>query len=165
MFSLKSFIRLKHRRLEYVATQKVVWNLVVRRLIRSLRPRDAFVDGLAAGKSFFCAVPVSDGGFAHPPAEQYDAAFDFAGKIEQADVEILHLYADGVDFSDGVFGTLLGLGALRLAAGDGNHIDASAAVQKNAVIERLHLGFNFFHDFLAADGGTQKRFEDGKKRQ
>lgn len=137
------------------------WEL---RLVRSLRADDAFIDGLAAGEAFVGAVPVGDGVFSRPPAEQDDAAFDFAGKIEQADVDIFDLDADGIDFGESVFGALLGLGALGLAAGDGYYIDVSAAVEEDAVIERLHLGFNVFHDLLAADGGAQERFEHGKKR-
>ena len=107
---------------------------------------------------------MSDGGFAHPPAQEHDAAFDFAGKIEQADVNVFDLHADGVDFGESVFGALLGLGALSLAAGDGDHVNVRSTVQKNAVTERLHLAFKIFHDLLAADSGAQQRFEDGKKR-
>src|ERR1700693_1762169 len=132
-------------------------------LVRLLGTRNALVDGPAAGESFFSAVPVSDGVFTHPPAEQHDVAFNFAGKIEQADVEILHLHANGVDFGERIFGALFSLVALGLAARDRDHVDVSATVQENAVIERLHFGFDFFHDLLAADGGAQKRFEHRKQ--
>ena len=97
-------------------------------LIRSLGAGDALVDGLAAGESFVGAVPVRDGWFAHPPAEQNDAAFHLAGEIEQSDIEILDLDADGVDFGESVFGSLFSLGALGLAAGYGNDIDMGATV-------------------------------------
>ena len=77
---------------------------------------------------------------------------------------ILHLYADGIDFGKSVFGALFGLGALGLAAGDGDHVDVRATVQEDAMIERLHLALDFFHELLAADGGAQQRLKYGKQR-
>lgn len=102
-----------------------------------------------------------DGLLAHLPAEQNRATFDFAGKIKQADLEILNLHADGIDLGEGVFSALLGLGSLGLTAGERNYIDVRASVEKDAVSERLHLSFNFFHELFAGDRGTQKRFEYG----
>ena len=57
----------------------------------------SLVDGTASGVAFFGGVPVGDGGFAHLPTEQNDLAAEFAGKVEQADVEVLYLHADGID--------------------------------------------------------------------
>ena len=128
-------------------------------LVRPFRLGDAFVDHFAAGKSFFRSVPVRDGLFAHLPAKQDGASFDFAGKIQQADFEILDLDADGIDLGEGIFGALLGLGSLGLAAGERNYIDVRSSVEKDAVSERLHLGLNFFHELLTSNRGTQKRFE------
>jgi len=122
------------------------------------------IDGLAAGESFFRAVPVSDGVFAHLPAEQNYLAFDFAGEIQQADINIFYLYADGVDFGKGVFGGLLGLGALGFSAGGSNDVNVGASVEEDAVGQGLHLGFDFFHNFLAGDGGAQQGFEHGQQR-
>jgi hypothetical protein len=96
-----TFLVYKHPAGKDVARQEVVWNEWIRdgflwrdqnQLVRSLRAGNAFVDGLAAGESFVRAVPMSDGGFAHLPAEQDDAALDFAGKIEQSDIEIFNLH-------------------------------------------------------------------------
>lgn len=133
-------------------------------LVRLLGPGNSFVDGLAAGETFVRAVPVRDGVFAHLPAEQDDSALDLAGEIEQADVDVFHLDADGIDFGKCVFGALFGLGALGLAARDGNHVDVSATVEEDAMIESLHLALYVFHHLLAADGGTQQGFEYGKQR-
>jgi hypothetical protein len=103
-----------------------------------------------------CVMEVS------PIFQQNHAAFHFAGKIEQANVEIFHLHADGVDFGERIFGTLFGFGALGLAAGDRNHIDVGATVEKNAVIERLHFGFDFFHGLLAVDRCAQQGLKHWK---
>ena len=135
----------------------------VLRLIRPFGADDAFINGLAAGESFFRAVPVGNGGFSHFPAQQYDMAFDLARKIEQANVDIFDLDSDGVDLGEGVFGALFGLGTLRFAAGHGHDVDVGAAVEEDAVSKSLHFGFDFFHDLLAADGRAQKRFEHRKQ--
>ena len=49
-----------------------------------------------------------------------------------------------------IFGALLSLDALGFAAGDGHDIDESSAVEKNAMVERLHLRLHFVHYFLPA---------------
>jgi hypothetical protein len=128
-------------------------------LVGSFGARNAFVDGLTARKSFFRAVPVGDGVLAHLPAQQDHAAFDFTGEIKQADIQIFDLNADGVDFGESIFGALFGLGALGLAAGDGNHVDAGSAVEEDALIERLHLRLDFLDEVLAADRRSQQRFQ------
>jgi hypothetical protein len=133
-------------------------------LVCALGAGYSLVDGLAAGEAFFCAVPVSDGGFAHPPAEQDYATFDFAGKVEQAYIEIFDLDADGVDLGEGVFGALFCLGAFGLAAGDGDYVDVRATVEKDAVIERLHFALDLFHQLLAGDRGAQQGFQHGEQR-
>jgi hypothetical protein len=97
---------------------------------------------------------MSNGLFAHLPAEQDDAAFDLTGEIEQADVDVFHLDADGVDFREGIFGALFCLDALGFAAGDRNNVDVSASVEKDAMMQSLHLRFDFLHDLLAADRGA-----------
>jgi hypothetical protein len=135
-----------------------------RNLVRSLGAGDAFVDGLAAREAFSRAVPVSNRGLAHLPAEQHDAAFDDARKIEQADVDIFDLHADGIDFGERIFGPLFGLGAFGFAPRNGHNINMRATVEKDAMGQRLHFGLDLFHEFLATDGRAQKRFEHRKKR-
>src|ERR1051326_8515685 len=76
---------------------------------------DALVDGLASGEAFLRAVPVRDFFLAGLPAQQYDFAIDLAGKIEQADIEVLHLHAGGGDLGHGVARALRRLLALGLA--------------------------------------------------
>ena len=55
-----------------------MWQFI--ELVRPLRPRNAFIDGLAADESFVRTVPVSDGVFAHPPAEQHDACLLYTSR-------------------------------------------------------------------------------------
>ena len=57
-------------------------------------------------------MPVGDGVFAHLPAQQDHAAFDFAGKIKQADIEVFDLNTNRVDFGESVFGALFGFARL-----------------------------------------------------
>jgi hypothetical protein len=132
-------------------------------LVCSLRARDAFVNEFAAGESLICSVPVGDGWFAHFPAEQNSSAFHLAGKIQQADVDVFDLNADGIDFGKSVLSTLFGLGALGFAAGDGDYIDMRTTVEKDAMAEFLHLALDFFYQFFSVNGGAQKRFEYRKE--
>jgi hypothetical protein len=104
-----------------------------------------------------------NGFFSHFPAEQDCPAFHFTGEVEEADVDIFHLYTDGIDLSESVLRTLFSFRALGLAAGDGYDIDVRAAVQKDAMAELLHLGFYFFHQLFAAYGVAQKRLKHGKE--
>src|ERR1700758_1312045 len=92
-------------------------------LVRLPAARNALVNRLAAGKSFLGAVPVRDRCLAQLPAQQDDLALDFAGKVQQADVEILHLDSDRVNFGEGVFRALLSLSPLGLASGHREHVD------------------------------------------
>src|SRR5271166_797538 len=69
-----------------------------------LAAEDALVDRLAPGEAFLLAVPVSDLVLAQLPAEQNDVTFHNAGKIEQPDIEVLHLHTGGVNFGDRVLG-------------------------------------------------------------
>jgi hypothetical protein len=39
----------------------------------------------------------------------------------------------------------------------------SATVEEDAVIERLHLALDLFHQLLTLDRGTQKRLQHGKE--
>ena len=54
--------------------------------------------------------------FTHLPAEQDDATLDFAGKIEQTDVEVFNLDSNGINFGESVFSpSALPRSALRRA--------------------------------------------------
>ena len=146
------------------SASSLIWRaLRTEKLVRSLGAGDALIDGLAACESFFRAVPVSNGGLAHLPAEQHNPAFDDARKIEQADVEIFDLHADGIDFGEGIFGPLFSLGALGLAPRDGHNVNMRTTVEKDAMGQCLHFGLDLFHEFLAADGRAQKRLEHRKE--
>src|ERR1700757_185302 len=109
---------------EPALTSRNAVNLVgLLRLVLLLFALEAIVDGLASGKAVFHGVPEVDTVLAKFPAEQHDLAVDFAGKIEQACVEIFNLNANGIDLGDGV---LRGLkmrfkrGTLTAHAGDVN---------------------------------------------
>ena len=57
-------------------------------------------DRLAAGETFALAMPEPDAVLAQPPAPEYVLAVQPAGKIDQADIEILHHAADRFDLFD-----------------------------------------------------------------
>src|SRR5579859_209073 len=80
--------------------------------------RDPLVDRLASRESFLRAVPVSNRFLPEFPAEQNDLPFHLARKIEQSDVEILHLHADGIDLSQCILGALFRFCPLGLAPGE-----------------------------------------------
>jgi hypothetical protein len=70
------------------------------------RTRDALIDRLAPGESFLRSVPVGNGFLPHLPAQQEDLAFNFAGKVEQANIDILDLHANGIDLGQRILGAL-----------------------------------------------------------
>ncbi len=61
---------------------------------------EALIYRLAALKARLNSVPVLDCRFTHPPAKQNHFIFNATGKVEQAGIEIFHLDADRVNFSD-----------------------------------------------------------------
>ena len=130
-------------------------------LIYLLRLCDPLIDGLASGESLLDPVPMSDGFFPELPAEQDDLSFDFAGEIEQSDIQVFHLHTDGIDFRKSIFGTLFCLGALGLTAGKRHDVEEHSAVEKDAVLQSLLLGIGFIDNFLGVDGRAQQRFQYG----
>lgn len=128
-------------------------------LVCSLGSRDALIDGLATGESFVGAMPVGDGLFAQLPAEKDGAAFDLAGKVEQADVDVFYLHANGVDFRQGILGALLGFDALGFAAGQGDDIKKHSAIHEDSVLQRLLLSLDRLHQFLAGNRSAKKGLE------
>jgi len=123
-------------------------------LICLFRFDDLFVDGLAAGEAFGSVVPVCDSVLPQFPAEEHDLAFNFAGEVEQSDIQIFHLDAGGIDLGEGVFHTRDSLFALCLAASHVDHIDQQAALQKHAVGEFLEFSVHGLDQFLAVNGGA-----------
>src|SRR5579862_2495090 len=134
--------------------------LRARSLIRLPTARDPLINRLSPGESFLRPVPVGNRFLSHPPAQQNNLAFDFARKIEQADIDIFYLHANGIDLRQRIFNTLFGLDALRFAPGHRHDVDKRAPIQKNPATQLLLLGLNFFHHLLACDGSAQQRLED-----
>src|SRR5215469_2154355 len=132
------------------------------KLIDFLCFRDTLVDRLATGEAFIDSVPVGDGFFAQLPAEQDALAFDLTGKIEQADAQIFHLHANGINLGESVLRMLFGAGALGLAPGQSNDIEKHPSVQKHAVMQGLQFCIEIVQDFLRLDGGAQQGFENGQ---
>src|SRR5260370_15741865 len=120
-------------------------------LVRPLSLGDALIDGLAARKTFFHPVPLRDAFLSQLPAKQDRAAFDRAGEVQQADIDIFDLHPDGINFRQRIAHTLLSLDALRLATGQGNSIYRSYAVHNDAMVYALHLAFNLLHQILTSD--------------
>jgi hypothetical protein len=121
--------------------------------------RDTLVDRLAASESLLRAMPVSNGFFSQLPAQQDGLTLHLARKVEQPNIEILDLHADGVDFRNRIFRALLGLGALRLAARQRDHVEKRAAIQINAMLQGLLLGVDLIQNLLRRDGGAQQRLQ------
>src|ERR1700758_1532912 len=130
-------------------------------LIHLLRLGDALIDRLTSGEYLLDSVPVGDRFFSELPAEQNDLSLDFAGKIEQSDIQVFHLYADGIDFGESIFGALLCLGAFGLTARKRHDIEKHSAVEKDAVLQSLLLGIDFVDNLLGVDGRAQQRFQHG----
>jgi hypothetical protein len=129
----------------------------------SSRALDAFVDGLASGEAFFGAMPVGDFFFSEFPTQQDDFAFDFAGEVEESDVEVFDLHAGGVNFGDGIFDALQRFLALGLTAGELRDVDECSAIEEDAVPERFEFSVDFFDELLAIDGRAEQGFEHGEK--
>src|SRR6476469_4310497 len=66
------------------------------RLFSLFPAQDALVNGLAAFKAFFHAVPEFDLLFTVLPAQQDNLIVHRAGEIQQADIEVFYLHTDGV---------------------------------------------------------------------
>src|SRR5258705_12056520 len=96
------------------------------------RTSNALVDQLAPGEAFVGAVPVRDLFLAELPAEQDGFAIHHAGEIEQADVEVFDLDADGVDLVNGVFHALEGFIAFGATAGIVGDVNEEASGEEKA---------------------------------
>src|SRR3954468_20581354 len=125
---------------------------------------DALVDRLPAGVAFVDAVPVGDGFLAQLPAEKNRPSINFAGKIEQTDIEILHLHSDGVDFRYRIFHALQGFFTLGFATGEVNDIQKSSAIKKHAVGNGLEFCIHRLDKIFSFNGRADQRFQYGKKR-
>jgi len=126
-------------------------------------PIKAIIQRLAAAEAGLDGVPMGDFVFTHFPAEEHDFAVDLTGKIKQADVEVFDLNADGVDFLDGIFGTLdmgIQFGALTADFGD---IDVHSATHEDALAEALQLFVDDFGGMSGIDAAFQQRFQDGNQ--
>ena len=79
-------------------------------------------------------MPMADGRFAQLPAQQDGAVFNLAGKIEQADIQIFHLHAGGINLGERIFYGLHRFVALALAATQRNDdlLNFQHAVEGNA---------------------------------
>ena len=102
--------------------------------------------------------------FAQFPAEQDRLPLDFAGEIEQPDIEIFNLNAGRIDLRQRIFHPLFGLGALGFAPSQRNDVERHPAAQKNAVLQRLLLGLGFVNDLLGLNCRAQLRFEYRQQR-
>ena len=97
------------------------------------------------------------------PTEQDDLTIHFAGEIEQADVEVLDLNANGVDLSHRVLNALQCFVAVCLAGGKMNDVQRHAASEINLVGKRLKFCLYAFDQVLGFDGGAQQGFKDGQQ--
>src|SRR5271169_6011308 len=100
--------------------------------VRLLRLTDFLVNRLAASEALGSVMPVRDPGLAQLPAEQHDLAVHFAGEVEQPDIEILHLDAGGIDFSQSILHARDGLFTLGFAARHVDYVHQQPAAKEDA---------------------------------
>src|SRR4051812_42975216 len=93
------------------------------------------------------------------PAQQHHLTINFTRKIQQAYVEVFHLYADSRDLIHCVFDPLKGLFALGFASCQMNDVDGHSAIHENAMSDRLQFGVDGLDQLLAIEGFAQKRFK------
>src|ERR1041385_1407053 len=103
----------------------------------SLLPANALVDGLAALKTFFHAVPELDFFFSILPAQQDNFIVHDAGEIQQPDIEIFYLHADGINFRQRVLDVLESFVALGATPRHCRNIHKKAAAQQDSVLQVL----------------------------
>ena len=120
--------------------------------------------GLRPAKPSSGAVPVRDAFFAQLPAQQDHFFAHDAGEIEQADVEVFHLHAGGVDFGDGVFGALQCLLAFGLAAAQRRRCRRTVPpFRKMRLASACISPSTSSISVLACDGGAQQRLQHGQQ--
>jgi len=132
--------------------------------VLGLSTGDAIVDRLAASEALFGSVPMGDGRLAQFPAEQDDLIVDLAGEIEEADVDVLDLNADGIDLVEGVADALDGFLALGATQSDLLDLDESAAGKKDALVKLGKFAVDFLDELLAIDGLAKQALENGQQR-
>ena len=125
---------------------------------------NALIDRLAIGKALVGAVPVSNLLLSQFPTEKNRLSLHEAGKIEESNVKVLHLHADGVDFVHCVFHALERLIALSAAARIAGYVDQQSSRQEDPVGERLKFAVDFLHQLFPVDGSANEPFEHGQHR-
>jgi len=127
------------------------------------RVGNALIDALASAVAFIHSVPVANGRLSQLPAEENDLALHDARKIEQADVEVLHLHAHGCDFGQRIGDGLVEFVAFGAEVRQGNNVEQHAAVKQHALIHLLEARIDFFAAFLSSISLAQQGFEDGQQ--
>ncbi len=93
--------------------------------------------------------------FTQFPTQEHDLSFDFAGKIQQTNIDVFYLNPGSMNLGHRVFCPLDSTLALRLAPRHFHDVDQRAPIQKNPVCQSFRLSIDFFNQLLAIDGGTQ----------
>ena len=109
-------------------------------------------------------MPMADGRFAQLPAQQDGAVFNLAGKIEQADIQIFHLHAGGINLGERIFYGLHRFVALALAATQRNDIDHRSAIDEDALAHLLQLSLEGNDGLLALHSAAQQRLQHWNQR-
>ena len=105
-------------------------------------------------------MPVCDCRLTQFPAEKQNFALHLAGEIKQANVDVFHLNAGGIDFGERILHPANRLLAFRLAACQVHHIQQRAAIKKNTMRRLLQLIVYVFNKFLAIDCLAKQRFKN-----
>src|SRR6185312_3182797 len=131
----------------------------VRRLLSFLTPGNPLVNGFATGKAFFHAVPEFDLLFAILPAQQDDFIFHQAGKIQQPNIKILHLHANGVDLRNRVLDILQRLVPFCATPRHSRHINKKTSAEQDAVLQVLKILVYLLNPLFTVHGALQQRFQ------
>src|SRR6266571_3558021 len=119
--------RLHRERLNLPIYQITQLPIFLVRLLSLLAAQDALVDGLAPFEAFFHSVPELDLLFPVLPAQQHNLVVHRTREIQQANVEVFYLHANGVNLRQRVLDVLKGLVALGAPPRHGRNVDEKPA--------------------------------------
>lgn len=125
--------------------------------------QEFFVDGLAAAEALVGGMPVFDGFFAKAPAKADLVAVVEGGKINEADIEILDLAAEGGDLLEDLI-ELLG-GGLELATllQEMGAVEDHAAGHGDFAVDGVEGLFGLVVRFFELDGELDEGRDTGQE--
>src|SRR2546428_4229191 len=108
-------------------------------------------------------MPVGDALLAELPAEQDDAAFHLAWKIQQSNFNVFDLHANGVYLSQRVLYAVYGFFPFCLPPRHLHGIHQQATAHQYPMSQFLEFVVHGFDQLLAVHSGAQERFQHRQK--